>query len=205
MKLYYSPGACSLSPHIVLRELGLPFELIQVDLAAKTTSDGEDFTTINPKGYVPTLVTDGGKVLTEGVAIVQYLADRKPEAELAPTNGGFERYHLQEWLNFVASEIHKSFSPLFNPAMPDAGKEIYTNKLKQRFGELDAVLLKQDYLMGAQFTVADAYLYTMLRWARAFKMDFGQWPALAKYFARVDERPAVQAALDAETAAKKAG
>ncbi|HET8940767.1 MAG TPA: glutathione transferase GstA [Rudaea sp.] len=204
MKLYYSPGACSLSPHIVLRELDLPFDLIKVDLAAKTTSNGEDFKTINPKGYVPVLVTDGGKMLTEGPAIVQYLADRKPEAELAPANGGFERYHLQEWLNFVSTEIHKSFSPLFNAAMPEAAKEIFTNKLKQRFGELDTVLTKQDYLMGTQFTMADAYLYTVLRWTRAFKISLDQWPALAKYFARVDDRPAVKAALEAETAAKKA-
>lgn len=205
MKLYYSPGACSLSPHIVLRELDLPFDLVKVDLAAKTTADGEDFKAINPKGYVPVLVTDGGKVLTEGPAIVQYLADRKPEAELAPANGGFERYRLQEWLNFVSSEIHKSFSPLFNPAMPDAGKEIYINKLKQRFAELDVVLAANDYLMGKQFTVADAYLYTILRWSPAFKIDLGEWPALAKYFARVDARPAVKAALEVETAAKKAG
>ncbi|MEO8804182.1 MAG: glutathione transferase GstA [Rudaea sp.] len=205
MKLYYSPGACSLSPHIVLRELGLPFDLVKVDLAAKTTADGEDFKTINPKGYVPALMTDGGKVLTEGPAIVQYLADRKPEAELAPANGGFERYRLQEWLNFISTEIHKSFSPLFNAAMPDAGKEIYTNKLKQRFAELNVVLVANDYLMGKQFTVADAYLYTILRWTRAFKIDLGEWPALAKYFARVDERPAVKAALEAESVAKKAG
>ncbi|MGA9334264.1 MAG: glutathione transferase GstA [Rudaea sp.] len=204
MKLYFSPGACSLSPHIVLRELDVPFDLVKVDLAAKKTADGADFRAINPKGYVPALMTDGGKVLTEGPAIVQYLADRKPEAELAPAHGGFERYRLQEWLNFISTEIHKSFSPLFNSAMPDAGKEIYTAKLKQRFAELDAVFARNDYLMGKQFTVADAYLYTVLRWTRAFKIDLAEWPALARYFSRVDERPAVKTAVDVETAAKKA-
>src|SRR5271156_2877190 len=133
MKLYFSPGACSLSPHIVLRELGLPFDLVKVDLASKQTSDGADFRTINPKGYVPTLATEHGQVLTEGPAIVQYLADRKPESGLAPANGSFARYRLQEWLNFISTEIHKSYSPLFNAAMPDAAKEIYLGKLKQRF------------------------------------------------------------------------
>ena len=205
MKLYFAPGACSLSPHIVLRELGLPFDLVKVDLGAKKTSDGSDFKAINPKGYVPALLTDDGQVLTEGPALVQYLADRKPEAKLAPANGSFARYQLQEWLNFISTEIHKSFSPLFNPAMPDAAKEIYMAKLKQRFAELDVVLATQDFLTGAQFSVADAYLYTVLRWTTPFKIDLNQWPALARYFARVDTRPAVKAALDAEAAAKKAG
>src|SRR5471030_701589 len=140
MKLYFAPGACSLSPHIVLRELGLPFDLVKVDLGAKKTADGVDYKTINPKGYVPALLTDDGQVLTEGPALVQYLADRKPEAKLAPANGSFARYQLQEWLNFISTEIHKSFSPLFNTAMPDAAREIYMAKLRQRFGELDAVL-----------------------------------------------------------------
>ncbi len=204
MKLYFSPGACSLSPHIVLRELGLPFDLVKVDLAAKKTSDGDDFKAINPKGYVPVIRTDDGHVLTEGPAMVQYLADRKPEAKLAPANGTFARYQLQEWLNFVSTEIHKTFSPLFNSAMPDAAKEIYVAKLKQRFAELNAVLAKQDFLMGAHFSVADAYLYTVLRWSAHFKIDLNAWPALAKYFARVDARPAVKVALDAEAAAKNA-
>jgi glutathione S-transferase len=205
MKLYFAPGACSLSPHIVLRELGLPFDLVKVDLVAKKTSDGLDFKAINAKGYVPALRTDDGHVLTEGPAIVQYLADRKPEAKLAPANSSFERSQLQEMLNFISTEIHKSFSPLFNAAMPDAAKEIYMGKLKQRFGELETVLTNQDFLLGAQFTVADAYLYTVLRWTKAFKIDLGQWPALATFFARVDTRPAVQAAVAAEDAAKKAG
>ena len=204
MKLYFAPGACSLSPHIVLRELGLPFDLVKVDLAAKKTSDGSDFKAINPKGYVPALKTDDGHVLTEGPAIIQYLADRKPEARLAPANGSFERSQLQEMLNFISTEIHKSFSPLFNAAMPDAAKEIYTAKLKQRFAELDTVFAKQDFLNGAQFSVADAYLYTVLRWTQHFKIDLNEWPALAKFFARVDARPAVQAAVEAEAQAKKA-
>jgi glutathione S-transferase len=205
MKLYFAPGACSLSPHIVLRELGLPFDLVKVDLGAKTTADGDDYTTINPKGYVPALLTNDGRVLTEGPAVIQYLADRKPEARLAPANGSFARYELQEWLNFISTEIHKSFSPLFNPAMPEAAKEIYTAKLRQRFAGLDAVLAKQDFLTGAQFSVADAYLYTVLRWAAHFKIDLNQWPALAGFFARVDARPAVKAAVDAEASAKSAG
>ena len=204
MKLYFAPGACSLSPHIVLRELGLPFDLVKVDLAAKKASDGSDFKAINPKGYVPALLTDDGHVLTEGPALVQYLADRKPEAALAPANGTFARYQLQESLNYISTEIHKSFSPLFNAAMPDAAKEIYTAKLKQRFAELDTVFAKQDFLNGAQFSVADAYLYTVLRWTQHFKIDLNEWPALAKFFARVDARPAVQAAVAAEDAAKKA-
>ncbi len=205
MKLYFAPGACSLSPHIVLRELGLPFDLIKVDLGAKKTVDGEDYKTINPKGYVPALLTDDGNVLTEGPALVQYLADRKPEAGLAPANGSFARYQLQEWLNFISTEVHKSFSPLFDAAMPDVAKQIYMDKLKQRFAELDVVLEKQDFLIGQQFSVADAYLYTVLRWTPHFKIDLNQWPALARFFARVDARPAVKAAVDAEAAAKKAG
>jgi glutathione S-transferase len=205
MKLYFAPGACSLSPHIVLRELGLPFDLVKVDLGAKRTADGGDYKTINPKGYVPALLTDDGHVLTEGPALVQYLADRKPEAKLAPANGSFARYQLQEWLNFISTEIHKSFSALFNPAMPEAAKEINMAKLKQRFAELDVVLAKQDFLTGDQFSVADAYLYTVLRWAGHFNIDLNQWLALVRFFARVDARPAVQAAVTAEAAAKQAG
>jgi glutathione S-transferase len=205
MKLYFAPGACSLSPHIVLRELGLPFDLVKVDLGAKRTADGGDYKTINPKGYVPALLTDDGHVLTEGPALVQYLADRKPEAKLAPANGSFARYQLQEWLNFISTEIHKSFSALFNPAMPEAAKEVNMAKLKQRFAELDVVLAKQDFLTGAQFSVADAYLYTVLRWAGHFNIDLNQWLALVRFFARVDARPAVQAAVTAEAAAKQAG
>jgi glutathione S-transferase len=204
MKLYFSPGACSLSPHIVLRELGLPFDLVKVDMSSKKTSDGDDFASINPKGYVPALKTDDGKVLTEGVAINQFLADKKPESGLAPANGAFERYKLQEMLNFISTEIHKTYSPMFNSALPDAARTIFLDKLKKRFGELDEILSKHDFLMGSKFTIADAYLYTVLRWAPKFKIDLQEWPALARFYDRVDSRPAVKAALEAESSAKAA-
>jgi glutathione S-transferase len=204
MKLYFSPGACSLSPHIVLRELGLPFDAIKVDLASKKTSDGSDFKSVNPKGYVPTLLADNGKTLTEGPAIVQYLADLKPESKLAPANGTWERYQLQEWLNFISTELHKQFSPLFNPATPDVVKEAQKAKLAQRFGEIAQTLDKQDFLTGSQFTVADAYLFTVLRWTQFFAIDLAQWPSIARFVERVGQRPAVKAALDFEAASKKA-
>ncbi len=204
MKLYFAPGSCSLSPHIVLKELGLPFELVRVDFATKKTSDGTDFTTINPKGYVPTLQLDNGEILTEGPAIVQYLADQKPESGLAPSNGTLPRYHLQEWLNFVSTEIHKGFSPLFNPKLPDAAREIFIAKMKQRFGELDKVLARRDYLMGEKFSVADAYLFTLLGWSRNFGLDLGEWKHLADYRQRIAARPAVKAALESEREIKKA-
>jgi glutathione S-transferase len=204
MKLYFSPGACSLSPHIVLRELGLPFEAIKVDLASKTTADGADFKAVNPKGYVPALQLDNGKVLTEGPAIVQYLADLKPETKLAPANGSFERYQLQEWLNFISTEIHKQFSPLFNAANPDSVKDAQKTKLAQRFAEISPILEKQDYLTGADFSVADAYLFTVLRWSHYFHIDLNQWPGIAKFVERVSARPAVAEALDVEAKAKKA-
>jgi glutathione S-transferase len=172
MKLYFAPGTCSLSPHIVLRELGLPFDLVKVDLGAKKTAEGGDYRMINPKGYVPALLTDEGQVLTEGPALIQYLADRKPEARLAPANGSFARYQLQEWLNFISTEIHKSFSPLFNPAMPDAAKEIYVAKLRQRFAELDVVLAGQHFLTGAQFSVADVYFVYGFALGRALQDRF---------------------------------
>ncbi|MCQ4166851.1 glutathione transferase GstA [Tahibacter harae] len=204
MKLYFSPGACSLSPHIVLRELGLPFEAIKVDLASKTTADGADFRAVNPKGYVPALQLDSGEVLTEGPAIVQYLADQKPEAGLAPANGSMPRYRLQEWLNFISTEIHKQFSPLFNPANPDSVKDAQKAKLAQRFAEIAPVLEKQDYLTGSQFSVADAYLFTVLGWSKYFHIDLNQWPAIARYVDRVAARPAVAEALEVEAKAKKA-
>jgi glutathione S-transferase len=204
MKLYYSPGACSLSPHIVLRELDLPADLVRVDLATKAIEGGGDFTKVNPKGYVPALQLDDGRVLTEGAAIVQILADMKPELKLAPANGTFDRSRLQQWLNFVSTEVHKNFSPLFNAALPDSVKQIYKDKLALRFGEIASDLGDQAYLMGAQFTVADAYLYTVLRWSRAFHIDLKQWPKLGDYFDRVGARPAVKAAVEAEQAAKNA-
>ena len=204
MKLYFSPGACSLSPHIVLRELGLNFDAVKVDLASKTTADGADFKKINPKGYVPTLQLDDGRILTEGLAIVQYLADLKPEKKLAPANGSFERYQLQEWLNFISTEIHKQFSPLFNPANPDSVKDAQKTKLAQRFAEIAPVLDKHDFLTGKDFSVADAYLFTVLGWSKHFSIDLQQWPSIAKFVERVAARPAVVAALDFEAKAKKA-
>lgn len=205
MKLYFSPGACSFSPHIVLRELGVPFELVQVDLKAKKLADGSDFNAINPKGYVPVLQLDDGRIVTEGPAIVQYLADLKPDSKLAPANGTFERTQLQSWLNFITTELHKSFSPLFNPdAVGEKAVEFYKTKLHSRLAAIvEPALAKNDYLTGAEFTVADAYLYVILTWAKAMKFDFTQWPAIARYFDRVAARPAVQAAHEAETQAKK--
>ncbi len=203
MKLYFSPGACSFSPHVVLRELGLPFDLVKVDLRSKATSDGRDFRAINPKGYVPTLELDDGRILTEGPAIVQYLADRKPEAGLAPANGSFERYQLQEWLNFISTEIHKQFSPLFNPDTPDAVKRQQIEKLGGRFTEVSAVLGTQDCLLAGGYSVADAYLYTVLAWTRFVGIDLAPWPVLVRYMQRMEARPAVQAAQAAEQEAKK--
>ena len=198
MKLYYSPGACSLSPHIVLREAGLPFELEQVDLKTKQTKAGADFRAINPKGYVPALQLDDGQVLTEGPAIVQYLADRKPEAKLAPAQASLERYRLQEWLNYLTSEIHKGLGSLFNASMPDAWKAVVKDNLAQRFAFLTKSLEGKPYLMGESFTVADAYLFTLLGWTKWLDIDLGKWPVLKAYSDRVAKRPAVRSALEAE-------
>jgi len=198
MKLYFSPGACSLSPHIVLREAGYKFDAEQVDLGAKKTKSGGDFTKINVKGYVPVLQLDNGENLTEGVAIVSCLADQKPESNLLPKNGTLERYRAQEWLTFVSSEIHKTFSPLFNPNTPDAYKQMALDKLGQRFDYLNKHLDGKQYLMGSQFTAADAYLFTVASWAPHLKVDLAKWPAVKAYVDRIAARPAVQAALKAE-------
>jgi glutathione S-transferase len=198
MKLYYSPGACSLSPHIALREAGLDFEAIQVDLGAKTTKAGADYRKINPKGAVPALEIDGGQVLTEGSAIVQYIADKKPGSKLAPVAGSTERYRLQEWLNYIASEIHKGFSPLFNPKAPDEWKSAVKDMLAGKFDYLSKQLDGKSYLMGDTFTVADGYLFTILSWAKGMSIDLAKWPVLQAYLARVAARPAVNAALKAE-------
>lgn len=205
MKLYFSPGACSFSPHIVLRELGLPFDLVQVDLKTKKLADGSDFKSINPKGYVPVLQLDDGRIVTEGPAIVQYLADLKPESKLAPANGTFERTQLQEWLNFITTELHKNFSPLFHPdAIGEKAVEFFKAKLLSRLGAVvEPALAKSDYLTGSQFTVADAYLYVMLVWAKSFKFDFSQWPGISRFFDAAAARPAVAAARDFEAQAKK--
>jgi glutathione S-transferase len=198
MKLYFTPGACSLSPHIVLHEAGLPFEAETVDLKSKKTGSGADFTTVNPKGAVPALQLDNGEVLTEGVAIVQYLADQKPETGLAPQNGTLPRYRLQEWLNFVSTELHKGFSPLFNPALPDDMKEITKQGLAKKLAHLEGHFGKHHYLMGEGFTVADAYAFTILNWAKMFAIDLSPYPNVVAFMGRVAERPSAQAAMKAE-------
>ena len=202
MKLYYSPGACSLSPHIVAREAGIPVDLVKVDLKARKLEDGGDYARINAKGYVPALALDDGTLLTEGPAIVQYLADRQPDAGLAPANGTLERYRLQEWLNFLTSELHKSFSPLFNPAAAEGWKQAARENIVRRFDLIAERLGPNAYLMGERFTVADAYLFTLLNWCQWTGIDLARWPALRAYQARVAGRPKVQEALRAEGLAK---
>ena len=198
MKLYYAPHACSLAPHIVLRELDLPFDLIRVDNTTKRTASGDDFLAINPKGYVAALQLDNEHVLTEGPAILQYLADLRPEANLAPANGTFERVRLQEWLNFVSTEIHGGLGWLFNSQFPDDVKALIKEKLFKRFVVLSQTLERQDYLMAGGFSIADAYLFTVLRWTQVFGIDLNQWPALMRFQVRIDQRPSVKAALAAE-------
>lgn len=202
MKLYFYPGACSLAPHIALRELGLPFELDQVDLQAKTTKSGEDFNAVNPKGYVPALRLDDGEVLTEVAVILQYLADRRPEAGLLPEPGTMERYRVLEWLNFVSSEVHKQFSPFFNPKISPEWRENQLGLLARRFDYLSARLGGRPFLMGERFTVADAYLFTVLNWHKLFEIDLGRWPVLKDYHARIAARPSVRESLKAEGLAK---
>ncbi len=198
MKLYYSPGACSLSPHIIACEAELPIELIKVDLESKLTETGEDFRQLNPNGYVPLLILDDGNRLTEGPAIVQYLADQAPGKKLIPPAGTFERYKLQQWLNFISTEIHKSFSPLFNPVAPEAAKELATTILMTRLETIAAQLSSQPFLLGDNFTVADAYLFVTLSWGQYVNIDISRWPALARYADRISERPAVQKAMKEE-------
>ena len=205
MKLYYSPGACSLSPHIALAEAGLTADYVKVDLRGKKTEAGDDYLKVNPKGQVPVLGLDGGETLTEGPAIVQYIADKAPDKKLAPANGTIERYRLQEWLNLITSELHKSFSPLFNPAMSDDTKNSYRDKISKTFAYVDGKLAGKDYLMGSQFTVADGYLFTILRWALAMKFDVAkEWPNLHAYMDRVGARPKVKEAMLAEGLIKAA-
>lgn len=204
MKLYYSPGACSLSPHIVAHELGLPLTLEKVDTKAKRTESGGDFWQINPKGYVPALELDNGEVLTEGPAIVQYLADHKANTSLAPANGTLARARLQEMLNYITSEIHKTYSPLFSDATPEATREERKAYLAKRYGFVEKILAKQTWLLGEHFTVADAYLFTVTRWADFVKLDLSAFPALQGFQKRVAARPAVQAAMAAEGLIKSA-
>lgn len=198
MKLFFLPGACSLSPHIALREAGIPFDLVRVRRADKRTVEDEDLFAINPLGMVPALRLDDGEVLTEGPAIVQYVADLAPASRLAPPSGTFARYRLQETLNFLSTEVHKGFSPLFNPKTPDAYKVLAKEALAARFGLLEARLAKAPYLLGDDFTVADGYLFTLLGWAPHAGVDLAPWPGLVAYRARIAARPAVVAALTAE-------
>jgi len=200
MKLYYVPGACSLSPHIVLREAGLPFDLVKVDGKTKKTETGEDFTTLNAKGYVPLLVLDDGEPLTEGPAIVQYIADQVPEKKLAPPAGTLQRTRLQEWLNYITSELHKSFGLLFTPTTPEDFKPAVKEKLFTRFSFVDQHFskTKQPFLLGNTFSVADAYLFVVTNWAGYVGVNLEALGELNKFQARVRERPAVGAALRAE-------
>ncbi len=197
-KLYYSPGACSLSPHIALREAGLPFDLVLASTKTKKLADGTDYLTINPKGQVPLLELDDGQRLSEGPAIVQYIADQAPASQLAPAAGTMARYRLMEWLNFITSELHKGFSPLFNPAAPDEAKTQARAKLSERLGWVDTQLEGKTYLMGDTFTVADGYLFTVAGWGKHVGLDIAPMKHLSAYMARVAARPAVQAALKAE-------
>jgi glutathione S-transferase len=198
MKLYYAKGACSLSPHIVLLEAGLPFSLEKIEIATKKTAEGVDYLTINSKGAVPALQLDDGRVLTEGAAIVQYLADQKPESGLAPRAGTFERYQLMEILNYIGSEVHKGFSPLFNPKISADWKASALANLEKKLEWLSGFLASKTYLMGNTFTVADAYLFTVLSWAPGRGIDLGKWPVLSAYQSRVSQRPKVQQALKDE-------
>ena len=198
MKLYFAPGACSVSPHIVLRESGLPFDIEQVNLAEKKTKDGGDWFGVSPKGQVPVLRLDDGNILTEGAVIVQYIADKAPQSGLIPPAGTMERYRVQEWLNFVASELHKNFGPMLRPTTPEAYRESNMQTLSRKFGDLEKHLKGKQYLMGDKFTVADAYAYTILRWAPRAKVDLAPWPTVVAYAERVAARPKVKETLAAE-------
>ena len=198
MKLYYSPGACSLSPHICLREAGLTFDLEQVDLGTKKTASGADYTAVNANGYVPALTLDGGETLTEGPAIVQWIADQKPDSGLMPKNGTMDRYRAQSWLNFITSELHKGIGALFNPKVPDAWRAMTIERVGGRFDYLVKQLEGKQFLMGSQFTAADAYLFTVLGWTQYLNVSLDKWPALKSYMGRVAARPHVQAAMKAE-------
>lgn len=204
MKLYYAAGACSLSPHIVAQEAGIALELEKVDTKAKRTASGADYWEINPKGYVPALLLDNGELLTEGTAIVQYLADQKPESGLAPANGTSARYRLQEMLGYINSELHKTYTPLFKPETPDAVREERKEYLRKRYALVEQHLAKHDWLVGDRFSVADAYLFTVTNWSKHVAVDLSEFPALLAFQKRVGERPKVQAALEAEGLLKAA-
>ncbi len=198
MKLYYAPGACSLAVHITLCECALPFEMEKVDLKTKKTESGDDFLEINPKGYVPALIMDDDALLTEVAVITQYLADRVPKLSLAPPPGSLERYRLQEWLNFISSEIHKGMGIFFNQNIPAEFKKVLFDKLMLRLNYLEKRIETNLYLMGDTYTIADAYLFTILRWSRLLNIDISSWGGLVQYYERIGSRPNVQAALRAE-------
>jgi glutathione S-transferase len=204
MKLYYSPGACSLSPHIALLEAGLPYDLVKVDLKAKQLENGDDYLKVNPKGQVPALGLDSGELVTEGPVIVQMIADKVSAKNLAPARDSAERYKLQEWLNFITTEVHKNFGPMFSPVLADDAKAFFKDRVMTKFKYIDSQLPGRDYLMGKQFTVADGYLFTMLCWADRMKFDLSALPNLLGYQARVGARPKVQEALTKEGLMKAA-
>lgn len=204
MKLYYSPGACSLAAHIVAREAGVPLTLEKVDLAAGTTEAGDSFIAVNPKGYVPAVALPEGEVLTEVSAIIQYLAEREPGANLAPAPGSMARYRLLEWITFISSEIHKGFGPLWNPSIPDSVKAAAKERLAKRFTYLDETLAKQPFLMGSAFTIADAYLFTVVNWTNFHGIDLSPYPNLKAFQERIAARPKVRDALVAEGLVKAA-
>ena len=198
MKLYYFSGACSLASNIALREAGLPFELVKVDRRTWKAADGLDYNEVNPKGYVPALTLDNGEVLTENVAVLQYIGDRNPASKLAPPAGTMERYRLVEWLAFISSEIHKNFSSLFRDDAPEETNQYLRKVLGNRLDYLSRAIGNRPFLMGEQFTVADAYLFTVLGWSRYLNFDLGKWPQLQRYLERVGARPQVSEALKAE-------
>src|SRR5215212_3270769 len=204
MKLYYSPGACSLSPHMALLEAGLPYDLVKVDLRAKKLENGEDYLKVNPKGQVPALGLDNGELMTEGPVIVQMIADKAAGKNLAPARDSADRYKLQEWLNFISTELHKNFGPMFSPVLADEAKAFFKDRVMGKFKYLDGALAGRDYLMGKQFTVADGYLFTMLSWADRMKFDLSALPNLLAYKSRVAARPKVQEALTKEGLMKAA-
>ena len=204
MQLYFAPGACSLASHIIVRETGLPVDLKRTDVKTKKLEDGADYFAVNSKGAVPALRLDDGQVLTEGPVIMQYLADQKPETKLAPKAGTLERYRLLEWLNYITSEIHKTFSPLFNPTADAKVKEYAIQNLEKKFDWLNQQLAGKQYLTGDTFTIADAYLFVVVNWSNFVGVDLGRWPALKEYQARVAARPKVQEAMEAEGLLKKA-
>jgi len=197
MKLYYAPGACSQAPHIVLREAGLPFDLVKVGFPDYRTESGEDYRAINPKGSVPALGLDDGSLLTENAVILQYLADQKPDAGLIPA-GGMERYRLLEWLNFIATELHKGFGPLWNPATPAEFKQVTREQLGKKFDYLQDALRDREWIAGERFTIVDAYAFVVLNWTAMHEIDLSRWPGLTAFSARVAQRPAVRRTLVAE-------